>query len=630
MFDSGDKLRVHEATDIVRLIGESLAVKKKGKDYVCLCPFHNDRNPSMTVVPGKQIYKCFSCGAGGDCFSWMMDYHKMSFPEALEHLANRAGIKLTPVRRPQPSGPPGDAESHATREEIATANAFACEFFRLMLRHAEHGAASRALLEKRAVSPATIERFALGAAPDKWDGLAQTVERKGLEMRPFVAAGLVKKRESGGGYFDLFRHRLIFPIHNTVGQVVAFGGRRLNDADPNAAKYYNSSESALFNKSATLYGLPQAVKPPEGMRGIREEKSAVVVEGYMDVIACHQAGVCNAVAALGTALNAQGARVLARQCDRVTLLFDGDEAGQKAADRAVEVLFGSTLDVRIATMSRAAELGGGAGGAKDPDELVKQPGGADVLRRVIGAGVDALTYRCDRLRAAVAGQSVQGRARVIEEEIQRLVNLGLPSLSPVARQMTIQRIATLAGVGEGVIREAVAKSRRPGRASEGEEGSSPAPERYRPLGARETALACILAEPMLWEVLTDAQRSAMAPALFEREIAQKLAALLASEAFSAQSFTLSRVRAAVEDEDVVRAAVDFAGEVAMRCEGPGGDGGAAQGCKRELAACMERLEQESARASRLDGLRAGLSLLRPSGTGAGVDFGRGSGTGGAG
>ncbi|MDP1661845.1 MAG: toprim domain-containing protein, partial [Phycisphaerales bacterium] len=513
-------------------------------------------------------------------------------------------------------GPPHDHERLATREEMARANAFACEFFKIILRHNEHGAEARALLERRGVSPAMVERFAIGAAPDKWDGLALSIEKKGLEFRPFVAAGLVKKRDGGGGggggYFDLFRHRLIFPIHNTVGQVVAFGGRRLRDDDKETAKYYNSSESALFNKSATLYGLPQAVKPLEGVRGIREEKCAVVVEGYMDVVACHQAGIGNVVAALGTALNAQGARVLSRQCDKVVLLFDGDEAGQRAADRALEVLFGSTLDVRIATMSRAKELGGGD--AKDPDELVKQPGGGDVLRRVIAAGIDALTHRCERLRAAAVGLGVQAKAKLIEEEIQKLVDLGLAALSPVHKQMVVQRIATLAGVNESVIREAIAKSRQPSRRAgpngeseqSGGEVADDAAERWKPVGARETALACVLAEPVLWIELSQAQRSQLAPGLFEREIAKKLSAILDAEAFSAQTFTLSRVRAIVDDESTVSAAQDFVSEVSMLQD-------SADATRRQLHACLAKLESSARDDARKSTLAAGFAALRPSG-----------------
>jgi DNA primase len=612
LFDPSDKVRVQEATDIVKLISESTAVKKKGKDYVCLCPFHNDKNPSMYIVPTKQIYKCFSCGAGGDCFSWMMNHHGMSFPEAIEHLAEKAGIKLTP-QQPRGGGGGGggyqepDPGSSASREEIARANAFACEFFKVILRHPEHGAVARALIEKRGVSREMVERFSIGAAPDKWDGLSLSIEKKGLEFRPFVAAGLVKRRDGGGGYFDMFRHRLIFPIHNTAQQVVAFGGRRLRDDDEQAAKYYNSSESALFNKSATLYGLPQAVKPPEGMRGIRDEKCAVVVEGYMDVVACHQAGVCNVVAALGTALNAQGARVLARQCDKVVLLFDGDEAGQRAADRALEVLFGSSLEVRIATMSRAKEFGGG--NAKDPDELVKQPDGNVVLRKVIAAGADALTYRFERLRASAAGLGVQAKARLIEEEIQRLVELGLAGLSPLHKQMMVQRIATLAGVGEAVIREAIAKARRPrrGAGDDAEIGTEPPIERYKPVGPRETALACILSEPVLWDELGKAQRAHLAPGLFSREIAQKLAAILDAKGFSAQTFTLNRVRSVVDDESVVRAAQDFVSEVSMFQ-------GAPDACKRQLMACLEQLAKAARDDARRSGLARGLEGLRPSGT----------------
>lgn len=587
MFDPSDKVRVQEATDIVKLISDATPVKKKGKDYVCLCPFHNDRNPSMSISPTKQIYKCWPCGAGGDCFSWMMDYHKMTFPEAVEYLAERAGIKLAPKAGPYrggDGGSGGDPETSASRDEIARANGVACEFFKIILRHPEHGAAARAVIEKRGVSPAMVERFSIGAAPDKWDGLVQMVEHKGLEMRPFVAAGLVKKRDMGGGYFDMFRHRLIFPIHNTLGQVVAFGGRRLRDEDN--PKYLNSPESALFNKSATLYALPQAVKPVDGQRGIREEKCAVVVEGYMDAVACHQAGVCNVVATLGTALNGQGARVLARQCEKVVLMFDGDEAGQRAADRALEVLFGSSLDVRIATMSRAKEFGGGD--AKDPDELVKQPGGggAEVLRKIIAAGADALGYRFERLRATSLGLGVQAKAKLIEEEIQRLVDLGLATLSPVHKQMIVQRIATLAGVNEGVIREAIAKSRQSSRRGQEDSatgGETEPTERYRPQGARETALACILAEPVLLDELTVGQREQLAPGLFEGEIVKKLAGILVNKAFSAQTFTLSRIRSVVDDEPVVRAAQDFASEVAMKSASP-------DAVRRQLVSCLNSLD----------------------------------------
>ncbi|MFT3684768.1 MAG: DNA primase [Phycisphaerales bacterium] len=629
MFDSSDKIRVQEATDIVRLISESVAVKKKGKDYVCLCPFHADRNPSMFVVPGKQIYKCFSCGAGGDVFSWMMNYHKMSFPEALEHLAERAGIKLTP-RRPAGGGGGGggygdDSGPSVSREELARANGVACDFFRVILKHAEHGAAAREVLERRGVSPAMVDRFAIGAVPDKWDGLVQLIEKKGLDIRAFAAAGLVKKREGGNGYFDMFRNRLVFPIHNTLGQVVAFGARRIREEDN--PKYLNSPESALFNKSATLYALPQAVRAAEGgtQRGIREEGSAVVVEGYMDAVACHQAGVCNVVATLGTALNNQGARVLARQCDKVVLMFDGDAAGQKAADRAVEVLFDSTLDVRIALMTRAAEFGGGA--AKDPDELVKQPGGADVLRKVIAAGEDALTYRFGRLRSSATGLGVQAKARLIETEIQALVDLGLARQSPVHRQMIVQRIAGLAGVSEAVVREAIAKSKQSTRrGGEEQEGGPGAEEHYKPVGPRETALACVLSEPVLWDELSDAQRKMLAPGLFEREIAQKLAGILDGRDFSAQTFTLSRVRAFVDDEVVVRAAVDFAGEVSMHYEGQSdmtGAGGTTGGCRKQLLACLDRLAKSAAVEARVKRLRDGLNGLGGGGEGGGDPPGSG-------
>jgi len=253
-----DRNRVLEAVDIVRLIGEDTRLTPKGRDFVGLCPFHDDSSPSMRVVPEKQMYWCFPCGAGGSAFDWMMNRHKMTFPEALKHLAEWAGVELAPWKpdRGGDSGGAGDEpRSPSERKRIADANGKTHAFFRMLLGHDTHGAEARAYLERRGVNAAMIEAFELGYAPDGWDGLTKTIDAKGWAKADFELAQVIKARKQGDGYFDFLRHRLVFPILDALGRPIAFGGRVLSaDDDP---KYLNSPETPLFNKSATLYGLPR-------------------------------------------------------------------------------------------------------------------------------------------------------------------------------------------------------------------------------------------------------------------------------------------------------------------------------------------------------------------------------------
>lgn len=552
-FDTGDIERVLAATDIVRLVSQHVAVKKKGREYVSICPFHDDHSPSMTISPGKQIYKCFSCGAGGDALKFVREYHKMSFREALEYLADRCGVKLTPYKRGM--GGVGAAEEMGTpgvsRDELAQANRFALDFYRMILRHAEHGAAARGILEKRGVSAEMIERFQLGASPDRWDGLALMVNSKQMDPAPFIGAGLIRNRESGGGAFDMQRNRVMFPIFDLLGRVIAFGGRRIDDQDE--PKYINSSESALFNKSATLYGLNLAAEE------IRRTHEAIVVEGYMDVIACHQAGVTNVIATLGTALTAQSARVLSRLCDKVVLFFDGDDAGQRAADRAVEVFFASTLDVRIASLATARATGETT--AKDADELVKQPGGVELLRKVIAGATDALEYRFARMKARLSTASSTQRASAVTEELRRLADLGLANLNPVRRQMVIKRISELAGVRDEAIRQMLAEmpaARAARGAADTQEGAEPArAAALPPQSAAEFALAFLLAEPSLWRNVKLEERDVFSAAELGRVDLAPLVQTLLTHDEQADAAAITRALRAIDDEAAADAYTTF-------------------------------------------------------------------------
>ncbi|MCC7407511.1 MAG: DNA primase [Phycisphaeraceae bacterium] len=430
------KRQVQQATDLVALIGEHIALKAKGREMVGLCPFHDDHSPSMQVSPAKQIYKCFSCGAGGDAFSFVMNYHKMTFPEALKYLAERAGIKLSDYRPAGGGFGGGSGGGSVDRQKLAEVNERAMKFYRSMLEHPEFGREARAYLQKRGISDEMAEAFGLGYAPDRWDALAVRAAERGLAMGDLQAAGLVQVRQQGGGHYDRFRHRLMFPILDSLGRAIAFGGRKMREEDE--PKYLNSPETPLFNKSATLYGLHRAKKP------IIDAKTAVIVEGYTDVIACHQAGVCNVVATLGTALTREHLRELRRFAEKVVLIFDADAAGQKAADRAVEIFRGQEIDVAVAVLPT------GPGGAKmDPAELFGLAEGRELWRKAMEEAADALTYQFERFRQQFQGSgTLTGRQKLAEGYLQNLARLGWSGISPIRRGMIVQLVAELLGMAE--------------------------------------------------------------------------------------------------------------------------------------------------------------------------------------
>lgn len=540
--DRGDLERVRDASDIVRIIGEHVALKAKGREYVGLCPFHDDHRPSMNVVPAKQIFHCFVCGAGGDVFSFVQKHHKMEFREALEYLAERGGIELKRADRAQGTGDREKAE--VTRADLVRANASAADFFRTILRHAEHGKVGRDLVGRRGISPEMVERFGVGLSPDRWDGLLVTAQKMGMEPGVFHEAGLLKRRDDGG-YYDAFRHRLMFPIQDQIGRMIAFGGRRIREEDD--PKYLNSPETRVFQKSGTLYGLNQAA------RAIQAERVAIITEGYTDTIACHQAGIENVVATLGTALTARHAAVLRRLCDTVVLLFDGDLAGQKAADRAVEVFIAEELGVRIATLAGVTD-------AKDPDELLKREGGADLLRRAIASSTDLLRYRYERVRASLGGASPERMNRVIEEEIERLVSLGLNELRPLRRQFIVRQLAAIAGVPERTIEKSIPGG-RPGVRS-GPRAGAEADARPMPTRAEEM-LGCVLCEGSLAGGLDEETTAMIGPARFGEGPAARVALAL-EEGAGDLSAVLARLG---EDGDAKALAVALAEHVYALTDG---------------------------------------------------------------
>jgi len=415
--------QVAQATDIVELIGQYVALTKRGREYVCICPFHDDHKPSMYVAPAKQIFKCFSCGAGGGVFQFLSLYEKMSFPEAVKALAERANIPLPADSREAPAGPGGMSKS-----DLAEVVSLAARFFRAQLR-SEAGAAALTYARGRGLTDDSIERFGLGYAPAGWDSLLRAARRKNLRDAQLTAAGLVVQRDNGG-YYDRFRNRLMFPILDPAGKVIAFGGRALDPED--RAKYLNSAESILFDKSSNLYALNWA------REGIVATVTAVVAEGYLDALIPLQAGIANIVATLGTSLTARHVRLLNRYAREAVLVFDADTAGAKAADRGLEMFLAQRINVRVATIPAG----------KDPCDFVLAEG-PEAFERLISEAPDALQYAWGRRQATwqAAGGNLADRRAIVEDFLRIVVaSTSYDAIDEIRRGQLAQHIAHMLNV----------------------------------------------------------------------------------------------------------------------------------------------------------------------------------------
>ena len=353
---------VKERADIVDVVGEHVVLKKKGREYVGICPFHDDKSPSMTVSPAKQFYYCFSCGAGGNAIKFLMEHQRQSFSDVVLELARKYQLPIETLDGPQQERL---RKQLSRREQLHKVLTLAAGWFRSQLRSPAGAPALAYLRDGRGLSESTLEAFELGYAPEQWDGLLghlQQVEGLGPEL--LEAAGLVVPRKGGDGFYDRFRHRVMVPIKDRQGRVIGFGGRSLDGGEP---KYLNSPETELFEKGKHLFGLERA------SAAIRKDDRAVVVEGYFDVIALHAAGITNAVAALGTALSSQQITQLCRCCEsrRLILNFDSDGAGVRAAQRAIgeveQLALQGQLELRVLHLPAG----------KDPDEFLKTQGAGD-------------------------------------------------------------------------------------------------------------------------------------------------------------------------------------------------------------------------------------------------------------
>ncbi|MBL8065291.1 MAG: DNA primase [Chthonomonadaceae bacterium] len=338
---SDDRELIRSRVDLVDLVGQRVSLKKAGASWTGLCPFHDDKHPSFRVNPNLGVYKCWACGASGDLFTWVMATENVDFAEALKILAQIAGVKLKSSRKSEPGEL--DKKQNAIEESLS--------YFRSQLAKSSH---ARDYCRNRGLDEETLDKWEIGYAPDVPSALATHLKKLGHALPTCQDLFLVEK-DAQGGYFDKFRGRLMFPIRDDRGRLVAFGGRLLGDGHP---KYINSGETPLYNKGRVLYGFHVA------KNNMATSKQAVLVEGYLDVMACHRAGVTTAVASLGTSLSAGQVALLKRWCEKVVILYDSDDAGQKAAERACELLSEGGLQVRVALVSSG----------KDPDTLLREHG----------------------------------------------------------------------------------------------------------------------------------------------------------------------------------------------------------------------------------------------------------------
>ena len=354
-------------TDLVDLVSESVRLTKKGNSYWGCCPFHSEKTPSFHVVPDRQIYKCFGCGKGGGAINFVMELENLSFREAVEVLAKRAGMEV-----PDSGGP--SAGMRARREKLLELNRQAARAFHQWLWQPE-GAQGLAYLQKRGLSRGTLTRFGLGFAPEGWDNLIQAMADQGYDKRDLLDAGLAVNNKDGRIY-DRFRNRVMFPIIDVRGSVIGFGGRVMDDSTP---KYLNSPDTPVYNKSRNLFALNIAKKSKAGR--------AILTEGYMDTISLHQAGFDSAVASLGTSLTQEHAQLLSRYFKEAVISYDGDGAGVAAAQRAIPLLEKAGLKVRVLQVT----------GAKDPDEFIKAYG-REAFSRLLDQSENQVDYRLEQLR----------------------------------------------------------------------------------------------------------------------------------------------------------------------------------------------------------------------------------------
>jgi DNA primase len=464
--------QIAAANDIVEVIGSYFPLKRAGTNFKALCPFHQEKTPSFMVSPSRQTFHCFGCGAGGSVFRFVMDYEHTDFPLAVRKLATRAGITVVEKR-----GAPDEDRRYEARRTLLKLHADAAEWFHENLLKRDVGEPARKYLKHRGITAEIAKHWQLGYAPDEWDAFGSWARAHGYHTRDLITSGLVKTRDDAEGApgerssaYDRFRGRIMFPICNDVGEVIAFSGRLLKEAE-GAAKYVNSPETPLFRKGSVLFGLHKT------KRALIEANCAVVCEGQLDLISLFESGITNVVAPQGTAFTENQARVLKRFVNEVVLCFDSDAAGQKAAERSLEALLENDLIVRVAEMPAGA----------DPDSLVRREGKEAFESRVAGAR-DFFDYWIERETAGVDLASLGTKmqlAKSLAETVSRVRD-------PLMRGEISSKVSARLGVAAQDFQSLLPKQRSQSFRS-GDQSEAHATGGTAPVLRHDIAMLCLLA-----------------------------------------------------------------------------------------------------------------------------------------
>ena len=463
-----DEIRVR--ADIVEVVSEQVPLKRAGKDFRALCPFHHEKTPSFYVVPSKGFFKCFGCGESGDVFSFLMKRNGLSFGEAARDLARRYGVEIPDTREDRHDEP---------HRILYEAVAFADDFFRRNLRESEAAARARRYLAERGIPEAAVERFGIGYAPDAWRALREEAHRHGIDDDVLLAAGLIKESDRGEEPYDRFRDRLIFPIAELGGRVIAFGGRLLAKSE-NAPKYLNSPETPIYHKGDLLYGLNWA------KGAIRREGAALVVEGYMDYVSLAGRGIENVVAGMGTAMTEEQANLLARYSGKALLLYDSDTAGMKATFKTADALLRAGVHPFVVTLPAG----------EDPDSVVRT-GGAAALRPFLEDAPDVLERKIQMLEEHGYFEDIGSVRRALD----RLLKTLRAVVDPALRDIYIARVAQKTGVKPETLEHELQRSlpaaqlpERRGRLP-GRRGTDVYPARHKGYAAERLLLKVLISDP---------------------------------------------------------------------------------------------------------------------------------------
>ncbi len=434
MIDRETVDRIYAAANIVDIIGDYVTLKRKGVNYQACCPFHNEKTPSFVVSPSKGVYKCFGCGKGGNAVTFLMEHENITYPEALKMVAKRYGIEVREKELTEE-----EVRRNDDRESMFVVNGWAAEYFANILCHDPEGMSvgMTYFRQKRGLTDATIRKFGLGFCPSKGDRMSKDALAAGYKREFLLATGLSLARESDGSLYDRFRDRVIFPVHNISGRIVAFGGRTLR-TDKQVAKYQNSPESEIYSKKRELYGLYFA------KRAIQQQDYAILVEGYLDVISMHQAGIENVVASSGTSLTTDQIRLLGRFTRNITVIYDGDSAGIHASLRGIDMILKEGMNVRVVLLPEP----------EDPDSFARSHTAAEVQAYIRDNERDFLEFKANLLLHDAEGDPIR-KAALIGDMVQSIAQIP----DPIQRSVYIKECARIMDIDEQILISEVARKR---------------------------------------------------------------------------------------------------------------------------------------------------------------------------